>query len=186
MLKGIFKNEGVLFIIKFLGLFGLLYYFCLFYISITTRGSNAFTVFLRDYLNFIDWIRYSVLRTSLSLCKLFGINSYIEDRILLISINTRKAIHMGYDCIGYGVMSFWVAFVVANKQNWKKKTYWIVGGCFITWIINCLRVTTLMVALNNNWPISGPINHHTLFNIISYIFLFALIYSYIKANQTEQ
>jgi exosortase/archaeosortase family protein len=83
-------------------------------------------------------------------------------------------------------MSFWVAFVMANKQNWKKKAYWILGGCLLTWIINCLRVTILMVALNNNWPINGNIDHHTLFNIISYLFLFALIYSYIKANPTEQ
>ncbi len=186
MLKGILKNEGVLFIIKFLGLFGLLYYFCLFFISITTRGSNDFTVFLRDYLNYIDWIRYSVLRTSQTLCKLFGIHCYIQDRILIRSVNTDKALHMGYDCIGYGVMSFWTAFIVANQQKWLSKLYWVLGGSFLIWIINCMRVTILMVALNNNWPISEYLDHHTLFNIVAYCLLFILIFYYIKSNDVKK
>ncbi len=185
MLKGIFKNEGFLFIIKFLCLFGLLYFFCLFFISITTKGSNGFTIFLRDYLNFIDWIRYSVLSVSKLLCKLMGIECFIQDRILLRSFKTDKALHMGYDCIGYGVMSFWTAFVVANNQPWKPKLCWTVIGCLLTWVINCVRVTTLMIALSNNWPISGFIDHHTLFNIISYCFLLAMIYVYIRTNKTK-
>ena len=185
MLKSLFKSEGFLFIIKFLSLFALLYFFCIVFISITYRASNPFYLFLRDYLNYIDWLRYSVLRTSEFLCKLIGVESYIEDRIIIHVSNSPKKLHMGYDCIGYGVMSFWAAFVIANKTKFTKKVYWLIGGCIIIWLINCIRVAFLLTALRNNWPISKYVDHHTTFNIISYILILGLIFTYIKLNKTK-
>ena len=185
MIKRLFKSEGFLFIIKFLSLFALLYYFCIVFISITFRASNPFYLFLRDYLNYIDWMRYSVLRTSEFFCKLIGVESYIEDRIIIHVSNSPKKLHMGYDCIGYGVISFWAAFVIANKTKFSKKVYWLIGGCIIIWFINCIRVAFLLTALRNNWPISKYIDHHTTFNIISYILILALIFTYIRFDKTK-
>ena len=183
MLRSLLKSEGFLFIIKFLLLFALLYFFCIAHISITYRASNTFYVFLRDHLNYIDWLRYSALRTSKFFCQLIGVDSYIEDRIIIHVTNSPKKLHMGYDCIGYGVMSFWTAFIIANKTSLTKKIYWLIGGCFIIWIINCVRVAVLLTALKNNWPISKYLDHHTTFNIISYILILALIFTYIKFDR---
>ena len=180
------KSEGFRFIIKFLSLFALLYFFCIVFISITYRASNAFYIFLRDDLNYIDWMRYSVLRTSEFLCKLIGVDSYIENRIIIHVINPPKKLHMGYDCIGYGVMSFWTAFVIANKTSLLKKIYWLIGGCIIIWFINCIRVAVLLTALRNDWPISKYVDHHTTFNIISYILILIMIFIYIKLDKSKE
>ena len=180
------KSEGFRFIIKFLSLFALLYFFCIVFISITYRASNAFYIFLRDDLNYIDWMRYSVLRTSEFLCKLIGVDSYIENRIIIHVINSPKKLHMGYDCIGYGVMSFWTAFVIANKTSLLKKIYWLIGGCIIIWFINCIRVAVLLTALRNDWPISKYVDHHTTFNIISYILILIMIFIYIKLDKSKE
>ena len=180
------KSEGFRFIIKFLSLFALLYFFCIVFISITYRASNEFYIFLRDDLNYIDWMRYSVLRTSEFLCKLIGVDSYIENRIIIHVINSPKKLHMGYDCIGYGVMSFWTAFVIANKTSLLKKIYWLIGGCIIIWFINCIRVAVLLTALRNDWPISKYVDHHTTFNIISYILILIMIFIYIKLDKSKE
>jgi len=185
MLRSLFKSEGFLFIIKFLSLFALLYFFCIVFISITYRASNPLYLFLRDHLNYIDWLRYSVLRTSEFFCKLIGVDSFIENRIIIHVTNSPKKLHMGYDCIGYGVMSFWTAFVIANKTSLSKKLYWLIGGCIIIWFINCIRVAVLLIALRNNWPISKYVDHHTTFNIISYILILAMIFVYIKMDNAR-
>jgi hypothetical protein len=39
-----------------------------------------------------------------------------------------------------------------------------------------LRITLLILALNKNWGMPFGIDHHTWFNIISYLFIFVLIY----------
>ena len=186
MNKHIPKNEGLLFILKFLGLFALLYYFCLFFISITFRGGNEFYIFLRDHLNFVVFLRYSVLRASELLCNLLGIETYIIDTITIRLQSSRKGLHMGYDCIGYGVMSFWTAFVVANNSTLKKKTYWLISGLITIWIINCLRVTFLLIALHNNWSVNKYLDHHTQYNIISYCLIFILITFYIRDNKKRK
>ena len=45
----------------------------------------------------------------------------------------------------------------------------------VIWFINCIRVAFLLTALRNNWPIGKYLDHHTTFNIISYILNFIAI-----------
>ena len=35
-------------------------------------------------------------------------------------------VNIVFSCVGYGVMSFWGAFVIANKGQWKK-------ACIVSW-----------------------------------------------------
>jgi exosortase/archaeosortase family protein len=85
---------------------------------------------------------------------------------------------MVYSCIGYGVMSFWVAFIFANKGTFKKKFLWISGGILVLWIINVLRVSLLLLAINKNWKIPLGWDHHTWFNIVAYSLIFLMILLY--------
>jgi exosortase/archaeosortase family protein len=187
MKKRVLTDEGFVFIAKFLGLFVLLYYGNLLFISITYRGGNALFLFLRNHVNYIDWLRYSVLYTSKFFGGLLGIKSHIENVVILKldEPNNHKAIKMVYECIGYGIMSFWAAFVIANKNKWTIKLLWVLLGWVFIWIINCTRITILLYAIKNNWPINQYFDHHTLFNIVAYGFVLLLIYVYIKKTETR-
>ena len=180
MIKNLFKNEGFLFIVKFLCLFTLFYYFNLFFISITSKNSNAFYIFLKQNLDYIDWLRYSILHSSEAFCRLIGVKCHVEN-VFIIKLNEiNRGLRMVYQCVGYGIMSFWAAFVIANKATIYKKVFWLVSGWGVIWIVNCLRVTVLLIALRDNWPLNKYIDHHTFFNIVAYGFIFLLMYIFIR------
>lgn len=97
-------------------------------------------------------------------------------------MGSNGGIRMVYTRIGYGVMSFWAAFIFANKGNMKKKVVWIIGGLFALWCINVLRISLFIVALDKNWPMPLSIDHHTRFNIIAYLLIFLMIYLYDRSS----
>ena len=165
-----------LFLITFFFLFAVLYFFNVAYIGITSPA-NYYINFFDKYLNYIDWLRELILRTSNQIVRLAGFNAEIFGEYRL-GIKDGPAVSMVYSCIGYGVMSLWVAFIIAHNGKIKQKILWIVIGCISILIINCFRVSLLLIALIKNWNVNGMIEHHTLFNIISYLLIFFLIYVY--------
>lgn len=95
-----------------------------------------------------------------------------------IALNSGEAVRMVYSCIGYGVMSFWIAFVVANKGNKKKKAAWIAGGLLALWTVNVLRIVFILLGAKKRWAIPFGWDHHTWFNIAAYGLIFGMIYFY--------
>lgn len=86
------------------------------------------------------------------------------------------------DCVGYGVYSFWIAFVAANSGKPLKKALWIVSGVVALWLINVIRITLFLVAINKGWPMPLGINHHTWFNIVAYLLIFLLMWLYDRSS----
>lgn len=84
------------------------------------------------------------------------------------------------DCVGYGVYSFWIAFVAANKGKITSKIKWIVFGLLGLWFINVIRITLFLTAINKGWPMPLGLNHHTWFNIFAYLLIFFMIWWYDK------
>jgi exosortase/archaeosortase family protein len=83
-------------------------------------------------------------------------------------------------------MSFWIAYVIAdNKNTWQKKLYWCVAGIFFIWVINCCRVSLLLLALQNNWAVVTGVDQHAMFNIVAYSFVFLMIWLYSRKNETN-
>jgi len=174
-----------MFIIKFLCLFTLFYYFNLFFISITSRGGNSFYVFLKQHLDYIDWLRFSILHTGEALSKWIGVKCHIKNAFVIVLDDNVGGVKMVYRCIGYGVMSFWAAFVFANKSTIAKKIYWLLIGWIAIWIINCLRVVVILISIEQDWGTEKYIDHHTMFNIVAYGFIFLLIFTYLHFDKTN-
>lgn len=91
-----------------------------------------------------------------------------------------RGVNVGYDCLGYGITSFWIAFVFANAGSWKKKGAWMLGGAVFLWFINVLRISLVLVATNRNWKFPLGWDHHTWFNIVSYSMIFLMMWLYDK------
>jgi len=89
------------------------------------------------------------------------------------------------DCVGYGVYSFWIAYVAANAGTVLKKMGWIISGLLILWFINVIRITLFLVAINKGWPMPLGIDHHTWFTIAAYGMIFILIWLYDKTSQNK-
>ena len=115
---------------------------------------------------------------------LFNIHTHTEPGFL-IRINGGRGVIIAMDCVGYGVYSFWIAFVAANTGTVLKKTGWIISGLLILWLINVIRITLFLVAINKGWPMPLGIDHHTWFTIAAYGMIFILIWLYDRSSQNK-
>jgi exosortase/archaeosortase family protein len=170
------KSPFTFFLVKFVALYALLYFFNVAFIGITSP-SNYYNSFLDRHLDYIDLLRGAVLQVSRLLTSLSGFNTRIEEPYLL-RIEAGPGVKMVYSCIGYGIMSLWTAFVIAYDGRVKRKILWALMGCFCIFLINCLRVSVLLIALAKKWNVNEYLDHHTMFNIVSYILIFLMMYLY--------
>ncbi len=175
----IIKNPGFIFIVKFLVLFLGLHFFNEFYIGITAPG-NLYIPFLEENLNYVAWLRSSILHSADFICQLFGYETVVEGPYLLKSVTTGVSVRMVYTCIGLGIMSFWVGFILAHSAGWKKSLFWIVLGSVVIWIINCFRVAILLMISEHQWNPNKYMDHHDTFNIIAYILILVLIILFLR------
>lgn len=169
------------FIAKLLALFSIFYFGTQIFIGITSKG-NYYYAFLDEYLNYIKWLRVSILKAAGIICSLFGYNTKIENSISLRIINGYK-INMVYSCIGIGIMSSWAAFALAYSTTLKRKIIWLFGGLITIWFINAIRVAALLIWVNKTRDTKGFANHHTVFNILAYMIVIVLIYFYTKEKR---
>ncbi|CAN5339704.1 hypothetical protein BH11BAC5_BH11BAC5_30300 [soil metagenome] len=177
----LFDNGFIRYAAKFLAAFCILYYGTIAIIGLATPG-NQYIPFIDHYFAYYRWLSDSLLHGSKFLAKLLG---YTVDIVPpnLLRIRDGKGVRLAYDCLGYGVMSFWIAFVFANSSGLKTKLIWMLAGIAALWLINVIRITAFLIAHNHNWPMPLGLDHHTWFNIASYLLIFCLIYFYDKKNK---
>ncbi len=165
----------------------MVFFFCVLYfgtfaiIGLSAPG-GYYSKFVSQYLNYIDWLRASLLSASKALLLLFNYETVIAAKYVL-ALKGGKGVRMVYKCAGYGIMGFWGAFILANKARRKKKILWLICGWLAAWCINVVRISLLVIALNNKWAIPLGLDHHTWFNIAAYILIFILIYFYDRSSK---
>lgn len=173
----VFYKPVFIYLLKFGGLFGFLYLLTLGIIGLSSP-ENHYSPFVDHYFNFIRPLRTSLLQAAKFFLSLFGFDAYLRDNYTL-ALSSGRAVRMVYSCIGYGVMCFWVAFVVANRGSLKKKIGWLLGGLISLWAINVLRVSLLLVALQQYRRVDFlGWDHHTWFTVAAYSLIFLMIYLY--------
>ena len=145
-------------------------------IGIAAPG-GYYNSFVEKHLDYVSWIKLSLIHTTGFILSLFHIPTQTEPGFA-IKFSGGKGVYIAMDCVGYGVYSFWIAFVVANKGKFLKKTQWIIGGLLGLWFINVIRITLFLTSLNRGWPMPLGIDHHTWFNIFAYLLIFLLIFLY--------
>jgi len=169
-------KQFLLYCLKFLGVFAIAYFGTLAWIGLASPG-NYYSPFIDHYLDYVAWMRFSLLHGSKFLLSIFGYATTTPDAYTLQMVGGR-GIHIGYDCIGYGVMSFWLALMVANKGSFKTKFIWILGGSLLLWFINIIRISLFLLSLNKHQTMPFGIDNHLFFNITAYAGIFVMIYFY--------
>ncbi|WP_234733937.1 exosortase/archaeosortase family protein [Tellurirhabdus bombi] len=183
MQNNLSKSLDIPYLIKFFVTFIALYYFNIFYNGLVDP-KNSYSAFLDNFLNYIEWLKMSILYTASLITHLFGVDSYVIPP-QLIKTPAGATVIISYECLGLGVLSFWVAFVIANSNPWRRKLYWCLGGILLIWLINCFRIGLLLTALEKRWPLNNYIDHHDLFTIAAYGVIFLLIYLYSEEKEEK-
>jgi exosortase/archaeosortase family protein len=161
--------------------FILCYFGTLAIIGLSAKEGGYYSPFVSNYLNYVGWVRESLLYASKFLLGLFGVDTYLTSQYNLRMVNG-SGIVIVYECVGYGIMSFWTAFLVASPGGFKRKLLWWAAGIILFWLLNIIRLSLLLVATNKNWPIPFGWDHHTWFNIIAYAVVLIMIYYFDKQN----
>lgn len=174
------NNDFIKYLIKFICIFCILYFGTIAIIGLVNPGRYYFS-FLAKYFNYISWLRSSLLFAIKLIFSFIGVTVYNKN-IYTITVLNGSGLHIVYSCLGYGVMSFWAAFVLANDGSVFKKVKWLFLGLFVIWLINVFRLFLFMLALNNKWSIPFGINHHTLFTVFAYGGIFIMIYFFDKSD----
>lgn len=154
------------------------------FIGISSPG-NTYIPFLDHYLNYIDWLRYSILHTANGITRLFNYNTVVSQPYKLRLVEG-PGVQMVYSCIGYSIMSFWAAFVIVSKAGTRYKWTWLLGGLLCIWFINCVRVASLLIVHLKGWNINKYLDHHTLFNYVAYSLILVLMYLYTRKRSFSE
>jgi len=141
-----------------------------------------YSSFVHNHLNYIGWLRFALLHSSKIVLTFLGYNVFVEN-MYIIRMHGGLGVRIVYSCIGFGIMSFWIAFIFANAGSWVKKTKWILGGLLLIWCINVARISLLLVAINKQWQPVLHFDHHTLFNIATYSAIFIMIYFFSRSDK---
>ncbi|UFH53410.1 hypothetical protein [Spirosoma sp. KNUC1025] len=174
---------NVAYFIKLFSLFILFYYFNISYLAITDP-QHYYNYFLDHYFNYIYWLRTSILYGAQLITYLFGQQTYINPPHT-IETAAGTSVILSFSCLGLGILSFWSAFVIANNGTWQKKICWCLGGLVFIWFINCWRIGLLLLAMEKQWKSLRTIDHHDLFNIVTYTSVLLLMYYYSREKEDE-
>ncbi|HVZ96954.1 MAG TPA: hypothetical protein VG847_08775 [Chitinophagaceae bacterium] len=181
--KTIFRNPYTVYLLKFAGIFSLCYFTTLGIIGLASPG-GYYSPFIARYADYVTWLRNSLLNATSGILSVFHIQTEREPGFYL-GMPGGNGVIIAYDCVGYGVYSFWIAFVAANTGTVWRKIKWIAGGLLLLWIINVIRITLVLLAINKGWAMPFGIDHHTWFNIAAYILIFILIFLYDRTGKRK-
>jgi len=171
------KNKKlIIFIISFL----FLDYFFQGYISITDKSSNHFIPFFYEYLNIVKGYRIIILQGSKYFIESLSYSSRIHDDYY-IQINNKNQVVLVYSCLGFGIISFWFSFIISNAGSFFFKTTWLFFGVIALTLLNSFRISLILIS--NYWEFKPflPFDHHTSYNIFSYLLILILMWRYLKA-----
>ena len=143
-----------------------------------------YSPFTERYLDYVSWIKVSLINATAGILSIFHVTT-IKEPGFALRIAGGRAIIIAMDCVGYGVYSFWIAFVAANTGTLLRKVTWIIAGLLLLWLINVIRITLFLVAINKGWPMPLGIGHHTWFTIAAYGMIFILIWWYDKTSENK-
>ncbi|MCO5936048.1 hypothetical protein NAF17_10905 [Mucilaginibacter sp. RB4R14] len=169
-------NPALVFVLKFLCLFGLLYGFYIVYLSITTPGGMHIS-FFEKHLNFISGLRYILIESSARVLNILGYQTRTNiNQLLTVGHNILR---VGFDCLGFGVMCFFSSFVVSYPGSFKSKLLFCTMGLVTIQLLNISRFVLLGLYWKHNTNIYLS-DHHTIFNIVVYILIAISLYFYTR------
>lgn len=180
--KRIIPDPHIRFVILFVVLYLLLNTFNEFYIGITAKG-GIYVPFLDEHLNYIRWWRTFSLEASATILRWFDYVVLTNETQLRVV--GKKGIRLVYSCLGYGIMSVFVAFCLSFPNPFKHRFWFMFAGLLLIQVFNILRFILLSLYWNRHQPLFG-MDHHDIFNIFVYGLLIIICYLWIRYSSKNK
>jgi len=146
-----------------------------------TAPGNYYSEFLDQHLNYIRGFRVLLISISAAVLRFFGYEVFTSDTTL--HALDAGGINVVYSCLGFGVMSFFVAFVIAwPERSLKSKLLFIPAGLILIQALNIVRFILITLFWRTS-SLRSVVDHHILFNFVLYAILLASIYFWISKNE---
>ena len=163
------------FALKFIFVFLFFYLLTKLVIALAAPDGKYYSSIIDNYFDYVSWLKLSYMNGASWVASAYGYSTiHMPDFILIIKGG--RGVHIAYDCIGYGVMSFWLAYVLSSDSVLKIKLIWSIIGLVLIWLINVIRIGFFLVAINKGWNMPLNIDHHTWFTIMAYAAIFILMW----------
>lgn len=162
-----------LFLIKFLLVFAILYGGTYGFIALASPSGKLSLPFLQS-LDYVAAYRKLILHGAGQCLEWLGYTAAYPDAYRL-QINDANRVQLVYDCLGIGILSFWIAWCAAATHAWKFRLGWIFGGSVLITLLNMQRIALLLIAHYEHWNIFAGIDHHDMYNMVIYTVLFLLL-----------
>jgi exosortase/archaeosortase family protein len=179
--KKVTQSSTILYCIKFLACYCILYYSTQAIIGLAAP-SGYYSSFVNIYMDYPSFLRKSLLYGARYIVSLFGHAAEVVSAYKL-TMTGGRGVDMVYSCLGIGLFSFWLAFIFANTGSSAKKACWMIGGIVVIWLLNVLRISLLLIAVNKGWTLPLSIDHHTIFSIAVYLAIFIMIYFFARGDK---
>lgn len=177
------KGSPVRFMLLFLVLFLVFYFFNILFFGLTTPGGNHYSQFLADHFDYIGALRHFLLKSTEKTLNWLDYPSISDDTDILIAGHGR--LKLIYSCLGLGIMSFLVSFVIAYPRKLKAKLMFVIPALLIFQALNILRFVVLAIFWNKNED-TQIVDHHTIFNILIYIVVAISLYFWVKHDDKSR
>jgi exosortase/archaeosortase family protein len=174
--------QEIFFISRFVVFFALLYYFNLFFIGITGQGGNYYNSWIDEHLNYIRYFRESIIYCSSILLNMFNYETIRMPYHIKIIDGVRVGV--GYDCLGYGLMSIHAALALSYPFRINLRRKYLFFGLLAIYIINVIRIAAVGIVYTEYRNID--IDHHFIFNVIAYILIFTMMVYAIRINSKNE
>lgn len=152
-----------MFVLLFLGFYG----FSKMYIGVVSPGGSLYSPFLHRYADYVHALRWVLIESSAWLLRLSGYEVATGEHMFKIIHGAR--IRVGYDCMGFGILSAWYAFIIAAFK--RIPVVYLLAGTLLVTCLNILRIAIYGLALTSMQTDNFLIDQHTLFNIFIYTLL---------------
>lgn len=183
-MKAFFKNPYAVYLLKFAGVFAVLYYGYIVMFGLITPG-NYHSSFLQEYFRGFDWFAGLLLAGVRGIIYLMGFESSFESASQLRIVGG-ASVTVAPPCLGMGVLSFWTAFVAAGNLSLRRGLQWWATGCVVISFVNMMRITMVLLAAQSHTSLPFGLKHHTVFTVGAYGGVFLLMFFYDRSVRRSQ
>ena len=173
------KNSFTKFLLVFAITFICCYYGALILTGISVKG-GLYSPFIEQYFNIASWLRSSLIAATKLFVSFFNIDA-VRTSEYVLRVPAANGIKIVYSCLGFGVLSFWIAYIIAASAKKSKKIIWLFVGLLLIWLINVGRISMVLLAGNRGWKFPLGLDHHTWFNIVAYLAIFTMMFFFEKS-----
>jgi exosortase/archaeosortase family protein len=177
----LWNARPVKFLLLFPLLFFVLYGFNIAFIGVTTPG-RLYLEAVDIHFNYIRYWREVMLTSTYTILDRLGYQVSVSTHQL--RVHGHAGFNLVYSCLGYGVMSFFAAFVLAYPKSALSKWKLLIGGLITIQVLNVLRLLTISIYWKQTQ--SHVPSHHALFNMFLYSILLLMIYRWLNPAGPRQ